>query len=95
MNFLRPLGGGDGVSSPFSTKQNFMDSTSGAIFYSYDIPDKALGISDYVNTNLSLSLSSAQPAWTFDGKSLRFPFWDFISPNNNFSSFGVSLGANF
>ena len=42
---------------------------------------------------LSVGLSSGQPAWTMDGKYLRFPFWDFISPANGFSSAYVNLSV--
>lgn len=33
----------------------------------------------------ALGLTSRQPALTADGSAPRFPFWDFISPSNNFS----------
>ena len=36
---------------------------------------------------LALGTDSLQPARTADGQSLRFPFWDFVSPANNFSKF--------
>jgi hypothetical protein len=33
----------------------------------------------------TLGANSFQGAWTADGKTIRFPFWDFVSPYNNFS----------
>lgn len=35
----------------------------------------------------AFGLTSRQPALTADGKAPRFPFWDFVSPSNNFSRF--------
>jgi hypothetical protein len=37
--------------------------------------------------NLSVGAGSSQPFLTADGKGMRFPLWDFVSPYNNFSSF--------
>jgi hypothetical protein len=34
---------------------------------------------------LTLGVNSFQPALAADGKGLRFPIWDFVSPYNNFS----------
>lgn len=34
-----------------------------------------------------VGLSSRQPALTADGDAIRFPFWDFVSPANNYSKF--------
>ena len=94
MAFLRPIAA-DEFTPKYATGQNFSDFTSGSVSYGYDIPDELLGISDFVNTSASFTLSSGQPPFTFDGKALRFPFWDFVSPNNNFSSATVSLSASF
>jgi hypothetical protein len=33
----------------------------------------------------TVGANSFQGALTADGKGLRFPFWDFVSPYNNFS----------
>jgi len=39
----------------------------------------------------AFGVSSSQPARTADGKSLRFPFFDFISPANNYSAWYLSV----
>jgi hypothetical protein len=52
-------------------------STSGNIAVSY-VPQSWLFF--------TVGASSQQGALTADGKGLRFPFWDFVSPYNNFSS---------
>jgi hypothetical protein len=36
---------------------------------------------------LSAGAGSSQPFLTSDGKGMRFPLWDIVSPYNNFSSF--------
>ena len=36
---------------------------------------------------LSAGAGSQQPFLTADQKWVRFPFWDFVSPYNNFSAF--------
>ncbi len=42
---------------------------------------------------LTVGASSSQPFLTSDGKGMRFPLWDFVSPYNNFSS--MYLDATF
>ncbi len=42
---------------------------------------------------LSAGVGSQQPFLTSDGKGVRFPFWDFVSPYSNFSS--IYLDATF
>ena len=51
----------------------------------------SLGLSWSPNPWFSLSLgaSSDQPLLTLDGKGVRLPFWDFVSPYNNFSSLSI------
>lgn len=39
----------------------------------------------------ALGVSSSQPARTEDGRALRFPFFDFISPANNYSAWYLSV----
>lgn len=95
MAYLRPLGGDPKFRSVNASDQDFGDFTSGSVAYGYDIPDEAMGINDWVDTSLSLVLASGQPVWSLDNKRFRFPWWDFESPNNGFSSLGVSLGATF
>ena len=41
--------------------------------------------------NLSAGAGSSQPFLTADGKGMRFPLWDFVSPYNNFSSFHLDV----
>lgn len=43
----------------------------------------------------SLSISTAMPPKTSDGKNFRFPFWSFEGAANNYSSLGLSLQASF
>jgi hypothetical protein len=87
LGFLAPLEDNPAVQSEFASDQNFSESTSGGLGYSYSVP---------IDTPLSFSagLSSGQPAFTMDGKNLRFPLFDFVSPGNNFTSFylGMSVG---
>jgi hypothetical protein len=56
---------------------NEFDSTSGSVDVRWAPRD---------DLALSLGLASVQPARTADGKALRFPFWDLVSPANNFSA---------
>jgi len=42
------------------------------------------------NIVVALGISSLQPALTADNKGLRFPFYDFISPENNFTKWYLS-----
>lgn len=71
----------DSNNQPVVTGQVALDQTSGYLDLSYTINEGML---------LSLGISSLQPARTLDGKSIRFPFYDFISPANNYS--GIYLG---
>jgi hypothetical protein len=57
------------------------DTTSGLIELGYAIDE---------NVSVSLGVASQQPAKTADGKRYRFPFYDFISPGNNYSAWYVS-----
>lgn len=57
------------------------DSTSGTIEVAYELDDRL---------SFALGVTSQQPAKTADGKSLRFPFYDFISPASNFSAWYLS-----
>jgi hypothetical protein len=86
LGFMAPLADRPELQSEFASNQNFSESTSGNIGYSYSVP---------IDTPLSIStgISSGQPAWTMDGKNLRFPWFDFVSPNNNFTSFYLSLSV--
>lgn len=89
-SFLRPLTNHPELSSINSSGQNFNESTSGSIGYSYSVPvDFPL--------QLSLSAGSEQGVFTIleDGSQVpTFPFWDFLRPANNASgvSFDVTIG---
>jgi hypothetical protein len=63
---------------------NEADTTAGDVDVSWTPRD---------DLTLVLGVGSVQPARTADGKRLRFPFWDWVSPANNFSalSFEVRL----
>lgn len=81
--------GGDALSStktdadgkPIVDGVNESDTTSGTIEISYAILDEL---------SVSGGVSSAQPAKSARGN-IRFPFFDFISPANNYTGFYVSL----
>jgi len=57
------------------------DNTSGLIEVAYGFADDspASGLA------LAIGVSSQQPARTADGKSIRFPFFDVVSPANNYT----------
>lgn len=57
------------------------DYTFGSLDLSYQLHDHVI---------VAGGISSLQPAKTADNKSFRFPFWDFVSPSNNFSKFYVA-----
>jgi hypothetical protein len=58
------------------------EATSGDISLTY-IPQEWLWI--------TLGAQSNQPVLTSDNKGVRFPFWDFLGPYNNFSSLYVDM----
>jgi hypothetical protein len=57
------------------------DTTSGSIELAYQLDDRL---------SFAFGVTSQQPARTADNKSLRFPFYDFISPAQNFSAWYLS-----
>jgi hypothetical protein len=79
LGFLRPLATAPELASPFSSGQNFNENTSGSLSYTYTVP------TDYPFF-ITAGLASGQPAWSADGKTMRFPLWDFFTPANNFSA---------
>ncbi len=89
LSFLRPLSNQPDLKSAFASDQNFNDSTSGSIGYSYTVPV------DFF-MQLSVSAGSEQAVWLNDNGNqvLAFPFWDFYFPANNSSgvSFDVTVG---
>ncbi len=86
VSFLRRLRNDPSLSSKYASQQNFNESSSGSISYTYTIP---------VDFNLSISaaLGSEQGVWSADGSKPRFPFFDFFTPANNFSSGSLSLAV--
>jgi len=60
--------------------------TSGSLRFSY-------APIDYLS--MSLSLSSSQPWKTADNQGFRFPFFDFESPQNNFTYLGFGLAGSY
>lgn len=83
--FLRPLESNPDLASSFASGQNFTESNSGSIGYNYSVPSD-------LRMQLNVGLSSSQPAYDAQGR-LRFPFFDFVTPANNFTSlfFDVTL----
>jgi hypothetical protein len=77
--FLRPLKNDPSLSSPFASGQNFGESNSGSVSYTYTVP---------VDFNMFLTggIFSQQPVYNDQGQ-LRFPLWDFVTPANNLSGF--------
>jgi hypothetical protein len=71
----------DDEGAPIADGVNADDLTLGAIDLSYWLDD---------HFAVSLGTFSLQPARTADGKALRFPFYDFISPANNFTTWYLS-----
>lgn len=71
----------------YASDQNFAESTSGSVSYTYTVPV------DF-NLFLTLGIASSQPAWNAAGSFLRFPIYDFVTPANNFTVgfFDVSVG---
>lgn len=61
---------------------NESDSTYGSLSLNYQILPQL---------TTSFGVYSFQPARTADGQSLRFPFFDFVSPANNFTTWFLSV----
>lgn len=68
----------DQYSSPYASATGQSDITSGGLDLSYQATE---------HLAFSIGVSSMQPARTADNKSWRFPFYDFVTPGNNFSAF--------
>lgn len=89
--FLAPLRDAPELSSPFASNQSFSEMSTGSIAYSYAIPIESLGLPLVSHMRATAGLSSMQPTYDAAGRNLRFPFWDFVTPANNFSAAFVSL----
>ena len=75
----------DEFTSMYSDGVNHEDSTIGAFDVSYEIFD---------HYTFSLGTFSWQPARTADGKKPRFPFYDFVSPANNYTVLYTTFSAS-
>jgi hypothetical protein len=73
----------DATGRPVVDGTNEADTTSGTIELGYAFAEK---------WSARLGVSSVQPAKTEDGGGLRFPFYDFISPANNYTGWYLGLG---
>jgi hypothetical protein len=75
----------DELTSMFSDGVNHDDSTIGSWDVSYELFD---------HYTFSLGIYSWQPARTADGKKIRFPFYDFVSPANNYTTLYTTFTAS-
>jgi hypothetical protein len=78
-NYPKPL---DAFSSPNAIETGGGDSTWGFISLEYSL---------LKNLAVAAGLWSYQPFKTRDNQGGRFPFFDFSSPNNNYSNFFLDL----
>lgn len=74
--YTQPLS--DEYSSEYAQAHGQRDSTWGTVELSYQ---------PWEHVAFALGVSSYQPAFTADNKQLRFPFFDFVSPSDNLTSF--------
>ncbi len=77
--FLRPLKNEPSLTSAFASGQNFTESTSGSLSYTYTVPV------DF-NFFLTAGVFSSQPMFMDNGM-IRFPIYDFVTPAANLSGF--------
>jgi hypothetical protein len=75
----------DEFTSLYSNGVNHEDSTIGSWDLSYELAD---------HYTFSLGIFSWQPARTADGKKPRFPFYDFVSPANNYTTWYTTFTAS-
>lgn len=75
----------DGDGDPVVRGINASDSTTGNVEVSYWLDD---------HFSVALGLFSLQPARTADGHRLRFPFYDLVSPANNYTAWYLSGGVS-
>jgi hypothetical protein len=73
-------------SDPHLPRVGRHDTTWGTLELAYQLVD-------YLR--LSGGITSRQPALTADGSSLRFPFYDFISPESNYTRWYVSAEVSY
>lgn len=77
-SFKYPLPLSDEFSSEYAKAAAQRDYTWGTL---------ELGYQPWEHLSFSVGVSSYQPAFTADNKRLRFPFYDFVSPADNLTSF--------
>lgn len=85
MGFLRPLENNPELHSLYASTSNMVESSKGQISYSYQIP---VGFDLVVEGGVL----SYQAAYDEKGR-VRFPFFDFLSPANNFTQFYIDISA--
>ncbi len=88
---LAPLSNAPELSSPFSTSQSWSELSTGSVAYTYSVPLESFDLPIDTSLALTAGVASLQPSYTLDGKNLRFPFWDFVTPQNNFSAAFVAI----
>lgn len=75
----------DADGTPVVDGTGAFDGTSGSIELGYAVTEQL---------RVALGVASAQPALTADNSALRFPFFDFLSPANNFSAWYAAVSWN-
>lgn len=91
--FFAPLQDQPELKSAYASTQSFVEWSSGTVAYAYQIPNDVFGLPPQVSANITTGITSFQPIWDNAGENIRFPFWDFITPANNFSAFFVDLNV--
>lgn len=89
-----PLNDTPDLSSAFASSQFFNEWTSGTVAYAYQIPSSWVGLPDSSSLNVTTGITSFQPFWDAKGQNMRLPYWDFVTPANNFSSFFFDLNLS-
>jgi hypothetical protein len=75
----------DADGTPVVDGTGAFDGTSGSIELGYAVAEQL---------RVALGVASAQPALTADNSALRFPFFDFLSPANNYSAWYAAVSWN-
>lgn len=88
---LAPLHDRPELRSPFATSQSWTEMSTGSIAYTYTVPTESIDLPIDTNMRISAGVSSLQPSYDLGGRTLRFPFWDFATPANNFSAAFVTV----
>jgi len=84
LNYFRFAVPDDAVADPSLPEAGRADYTWGIIELAYQLQDHLV---------LAFGTSSLQPALNADNSAPRFPFWDFVSPSNNFSKLYLTATA--